>query len=76
VTILGPINLPSAAAYHASQMYAMNVVSFVKNFVKKGAIVIDPDDEIIRETLVARDGRIVNPRIAALAPKEEGITIP
>jgi NAD(P) transhydrogenase subunit alpha len=74
VTILGPINLPSTAAYHASQMYAMNVVAFIKNFVNKGAMSIDVEDEIIRETLVAQGGRVVNPRIAALAPKEEGIT--
>jgi hypothetical protein len=31
--------------------------------VKDGALHIDLDDEITRETLVARGGEIVNPRV-------------
>ena len=34
VTILGPTNLPSEAAYHASQMYAKNITTFLLNMVK------------------------------------------
>ncbi len=66
VTILGPVNLPSTVPYHASQMYARNLVSFLKNMVKNGALNIDSTDEITRETLVVRDGEVVNPRVQAL----------
>ena len=42
--------------YHASQMYARNIATFLKNMVKDGQLNIDLTDEITRETLVARDG--------------------
>ena len=73
VTILGPVNLPSAYPAHASQMFGSNVASFLKLLVKDGALKIDLEDEIIRETLVTRDGSVVNPRIAeALGLVAEG----
>ena len=66
VTIVGPLNLPSTVPYHASQMYARNLVEFLKNIVKKGELNIDLEDEITRETLIAHNGEIVNPRVQAL----------
>jgi NAD(P) transhydrogenase subunit alpha len=67
VHILGPVNLPATIPYHASQMYARNVSTFLKNMItKEGAINIDLSDEITRETLVARDGKVENPRVEAL----------
>ena len=44
--------MPSTIPYHASQMYASNVTSFLKLMVKKGELAVDREDEIIRETLV------------------------
>ena len=66
VTILGPLNLPATVPYHASQMYARNVVSFLKNIVKNGELNVDVADEITRETLVARNGEVVHPKVQAL----------
>jgi len=63
VTILGPTNLPSEAPYHASQMFAKNITNFLGNLAPKGVLTINMEDEIIRETLVARDGKIVHPRL-------------
>lgn len=63
VTILGPTNLPSEAPYHASQMFAKNITNFLNNLAPKGVLTFNMDDEIIRETLVARDGKIVHPRL-------------
>ncbi len=63
VRVLGPLNLPSEVPYHASQMYARNVASLLKHLVRDGALQIDRDDEITRETLVAYGGEIVNPRV-------------
>jgi len=64
VTILGPTNLPGTVPHHASQMYAKNVATFLAYLsTKEGAIKIDLEDEITRETLVVRGGEVVNPRV-------------
>jgi proton-translocating NAD(P)+ transhydrogenase subunit alpha len=63
VTILGPTNLPSTVPYHASQMYAKNITTFLLHLVKDGRVCIDPSDEITRDTLVAENGEVVNARI-------------
>ncbi len=66
VSILGPTNLASEVPHHASQMFAKNVSTFLLHLVGDGRLKIDLDDEITRETLVARDGRVVQPRICEL----------
>ena len=63
VTILGPTNLPSTVPYHASQMYAKNVTTFLLHLVKEGVVTLDPNDEITRDTLITRDGDVVNVRV-------------
>lgn len=63
VTILGPTNIPAMVPYHASQMYARNLVTFLQYLVKEGTLTIDTDDEITRGTLVTRGGEIVNPKV-------------
>ena len=67
VTIIGPVNLPATVPNHASQMYGRNVVTFLKNMMtKEGALNIDVNDEITRDSLVVRDGAIVNARVQEL----------
>jgi len=66
VTILGPLNLPAEEPQHASQMYGKNISTFLLNLVKDKQVQINLEDEIIRDTLIARDGRIVNPRVEQL----------
>ncbi len=66
VTILGPVNLPSTVPYHASQMYSRNLLAFLRHLVKDGAMTFDEDDEITRETLLTRHGKIVNRRLREL----------
>lgn len=63
VTILGPLNLASELPLDASQMYARNMAAFVKHLVRDGELRVDLEDEITRETLVARDGQVVHPRV-------------
>jgi H+-translocating NAD(P) transhydrogenase subunit alpha len=63
VTIIGRINLASTVPYHASQMYARNLTSFLLLLVKKGQLDLNTQDEIIRETLLTRAGEVVNPRV-------------
>lgn len=67
VNIVGPVNLPATVPGHASQMYARNIVTLLKNMLtKSGELNIDTSDEITRESLVVRDGEIVNSRVQAL----------
>jgi NAD(P) transhydrogenase subunit alpha len=63
VTILGPTNLPSEVPQHASQMFAKNVVTLLQLLTKNGELVIDMKDEIIRETLAAKDGQVQTARL-------------
>jgi NAD(P) transhydrogenase subunit alpha len=76
VTILGPVNLPASIPYHASEMLSKNATTFLLNLVSDGAIQLDTEDEIVRETLVTRGGEVVHPRIRdllGLAPIDDGV---
>lgn len=66
VTILGPTNLASAAPFHASQMYGKNMTTLLLYLVKDGAIKVNLDDDITRETLLTLEGQVVHPRIKQL----------
>jgi len=63
VTIVGEINLAGTVPYHASQMYARNLVTFLTLLVKAGKLNLNMQDDIIRETLVTQGGEVVNARV-------------
>ena len=58
VTIIGPVDLPSTVAFHASQMFGRNLLTLFQHLIKDGAIVIDPADEIAGAMLVTHDGAV------------------
>ncbi len=62
VTILGPTNLPSEVPYHASQMYAKNITTFLLHLIDDSRLRLDRDDPIVSDTLIATAGRVVHPR--------------
>jgi NAD(P) transhydrogenase subunit alpha len=66
VAIIGPLNLPSTIPYHASQMYARNIATFLKYLIKDGKLNLDREDEIVRETLVTYAGEVVHPKVREL----------
>ncbi len=66
VKILGPTNLPADVPYHASQMYAKNISTFLLHLVEDGQLKLDLEDEITRDTLITRNGSVVNPRVCEL----------
>ena len=74
VTIIGAINFASSVPYHASQMYARNITTYLAYMVKDGKLQLNLQDEIIRETLITSGGEVVNARVReffklqALAP--------
>ena len=54
VVIVGPLNLPSTMAEHASQLYARNVQALLALLTAEdGSVAIDPSDEIVRGACVA-----------------------
>jgi NAD(P) transhydrogenase subunit alpha len=63
VTILGPLNLAASVAHHASQMHGKNVANFLALLVHEGELRIDLADDIVRETLVVREGEVVHSRV-------------
>ena len=63
VTIIGTFNLASSVPYHASQMYARNLSAFLMHLVRDGRLQLDLEDEIIRETLLTKDGEVLNARV-------------
>ena len=66
VTILGPLGLASEVPHHASQMYSRNIATFLLHLVEDGQVKLDTEDQIVAGTLVARDGKVVHPRVAEL----------
>ena len=71
VTIIGPSNPAAMIPYHASQMYSKNIITFLlhllgKDGAKESTLVLNPEDEITRETLLTSGGAVVHARIKEL----------
>jgi NAD(P) transhydrogenase subunit alpha len=63
VRVIGPENIVSRAAYDASLMYAKNIASFLGLLVVDGAVALDSEDDIVRDTMVTRNGEVVHARV-------------
>jgi NAD(P) transhydrogenase subunit alpha len=60
VLIVGPVNLASTIPYHASQMYARNVTSYLLHLLKGGSLNLDLSDDLTRGPLVTHRGEVVH----------------
>ena len=60
VLVMGHTNLPAEIPAHASQMYAKNLVTFLRHLVADGSIQLDLEDEITSGALLAHDGAVTN----------------
>ena len=58
VRILGPRNLPSELARHASQMYARNLLNFIQPAIKNGELAIDWQDEVFAASVLTHAGEV------------------
>jgi NAD(P) transhydrogenase subunit alpha len=78
VKIVGYYNVPSRLAVDTSQLYARNVLNFLTLLIDKETkeLSIDMEDELIKGTLVTRDGAVVHPALAAAAPKKSAPAAP
>ncbi len=65
VKIVGPLNLAGSVPVNASSLYAKNLFAFLELMIDKKdkTLKVNWDDEIIKGTLVAKDGRIVHPSL-------------
>lgn len=75
VTVMGPVNVPSMVPYHASQMLASNIAAFLKLLAANGTFAVNLEDEIIRETLVTHEGRVVHLRVSELLGLQSESTV-
>ena len=65
VSIIGHANMPSRIAVDASALYARNLFAFLGLILtKEKTLKIDDADEIVKATLLTRDGKIVHPQLA------------
>src|SRR5215813_2577743 len=59
VRIIGPVNLPAHLAYNASEMYARNLLNFLKPALQKGGeLGIDWNDEVFAQSCLTHGGEI------------------
>ena len=59
VKIIGPVLLAAELAYNASEMYARNLLNFLKPALdKSGDLAIDWQDEVFAQSCLTRDGAI------------------
>jgi NAD(P) transhydrogenase subunit alpha len=67
VKIIGPVNLPSGMAEHASQLYARNIEALLGLMIKEGQLELDFEDEVIAGACITRGGEIVHEGAKAAA---------
>jgi NAD(P) transhydrogenase subunit alpha len=70
VSIVGFPNMAGRIAATASQLYAKNLLAFLETMVDKAAkkLAVNWDDELVKATLLTKDGSVVHP---AFAGKDE-----
>jgi NAD(P) transhydrogenase subunit alpha len=67
VKIIGPANLPAEVPTDSSAMFSRNLLNFITPMVDKttSELKIDLNDEVVKGTLVTRNGQIVHPSLSA-----------
>jgi NAD(P) transhydrogenase subunit alpha len=58
VKIIGAVNLPAKLGYNASEMYARNLLNFLKPAIDKGELAIDWNDEVFAQSCLTHGGEI------------------
>jgi NAD(P) transhydrogenase subunit alpha len=70
VKIVGHLNVPGRLAATASSLYAKNLFSFVETMIdkEKKTVAINWDDELVKATLLTKDGAVVHPNFQPKLP--------
>lgn len=76
VKIVGYLNVPGRIVASASQLYARNLIAFVETLVDKESKVlkIDPEEELVKATLLTHQGRILHPAFAKAETAPAAVT--
>ena len=63
VKIVGYLNVPGRLAASASSLYAKNLLTFLETLIdkKEKKLAVNWDDELVKGTVLTRDGAIVHP---------------
>jgi H+-translocating NAD(P) transhydrogenase subunit alpha len=73
VRIDGTTNIPSTMPYHASQMYSRNIQSLLGLLItKEGKLNLDMNDDVIKGTVITKDGEVVHEATRKLVSRVEG----
>jgi NAD(P) transhydrogenase subunit alpha len=66
VKIVGHLNVPGRIAASASGLYAKNLYAFVETLIDKAdkRLAVNHDDELVRATMLTRDGAVVHPNFS------------
>ncbi|MFL6972302.1 MAG: Re/Si-specific NAD(P)(+) transhydrogenase subunit alpha [Xanthobacteraceae bacterium] len=66
VKIVGHLNVPGRLAASASSLYAKNLYNFLETLIdkKEKTLAVKWDDEIVKATMLTRDGAVVHPSFA------------
>jgi NAD(P) transhydrogenase subunit alpha len=72
VKIIGYTNVQGRIPTTASQLYARNLLAFVTTLIdaKEKKLAINWDDELVKATVLTRDGKVVHPNFTAPAAAE------
>ena len=66
VTIIGPDNLAASKPRHASQLYGKNIETLLSHLAKDGEILLDFEDQIVSDTVIAHQGDVPQTRMRDL----------
>jgi H+-translocating NAD(P) transhydrogenase subunit alpha len=74
VKVIGPANLAGQLAQDASALFAKNILNFITPFINKDtkALAFDWQDDLVKGTLVTRDGKVVHPMLVGKKQAPEG----
>ena len=72
VTIMAPLNVPSAMPTHASTLFSRNVTTFLQTFTKDKAFQLDLNDDIQQGALITHEGQVVHARTKDMLAKAGG----
>ena len=72
VRVIGYDNVPGRVATSASALYAKNLYTFLEALTDKEtkAVKLDMEDEIVKATMLTRDGKVVHPNFQSAATAE------
>ncbi|SMQ75657.1 NAD(P) transhydrogenase subunit alpha [Devosia lucknowensis] len=72
VKIIGFTNVQGRIPTTASQLYARNLLAFIETLIdkKEKKLAINWDDELVKATVLTRDGAVVHPNFQAAAAPE------